>query len=159
MVGVVAVTTDFMRPGDEAGVRALHATCYPTWPVYPVAWYRTHPTLVVRSGRRIIGCTSFSLSFPPQLIPHEGEVCYGHGVAVHPAERGKGMGMVLAEARHQAAKDGGAFFFIGMTWASNHSMIRIFERQRLKPHQVIIGAYPWHDRSDQAGHLYVGPIQ
>ncbi len=149
---------DGARPRDWPGLKALQVACYPTWPEKVGPWYAAHPTLVIRAGKTIIGATSFSLSFPPQMIPHAGELCYGHGVAVHPDHRGRGLGWLLADARHQAAREGGASFFIGMTWASNHGMIRIFERQGLKPFQTIIDAYPWHEGDDKNGMLYTGGL-
>lgn len=77
---------------------------------------------------------------------------------MHPARRGEGLGWRLAEARHQLARDLGVSFFLGMTWATNTPMLRIFARQGLRQHAVIPRAYRHHDPPDD-GLMYVGGLR
>ncbi len=160
LVGAVAMSAvAFATEKDLPGLVQLHETCYPAWPVYPAIWYQAHPTLVLREGRRVIGSTSFSLSFPPSCIPHDGEICYGHGISIHPKTRGQGLGRLLAEARHDAARDAGCKLFVGMTWPSNAAMLAIFAAQGLTKHQVLIGAYPWQRGEDANGWMFTGSLR
>jgi GNAT superfamily N-acetyltransferase len=111
----------------------------------------------MEEGGVVVGSTSFSLSLPPtmELARVANEVCYGHGVEVDPALQGTGRGWRLAEARHQVVRDMGAKLFLGMTWASNAPMLRIFEKQGLTRHADIPGAYP-HNDPPVDGIMFVG---
>ena len=151
----------WMCESDYEAVATLHKKCYPAEPKPSRTWFATRPTLVmVDADNDIIGMTSLSISMAPtqELGQSNLWIAYGHGVCVEPSLRGRGLGLKLAERRHDVAREAGATFFIGQTWPGNHSMIRIFERQGLKQSGVIQRAYPFHQPPDDVGVLYTGDL-
>jgi len=148
----------FMREEEAPAVRALYALCHPRWPDKPPRWWQCHPTLVLIEGDRIIGSTSFSLSIAPseQLASYGDDVCYGHDVCVAPQYRKRGYGQVLHEARFDICRQFGVKLFLGMTWATNAPMVRLFEKSACKKWATIIGAYPTEASHD--GLVYIAPV-
>lgn len=124
---------------DEARLVELYRFCYPTWRPLAPDWFFAHPTLVLEENGVLIGSTSFSVSIAPtqELAAWGDEVVYGHGVSVHPGRRGEGLGLRLAEARHETARGVGAALFLGITWAENAPMLAIFARQQLRYHTTL----------------------
>lgn len=152
----------WIRPYEAADVdvvETVYAACHPTWPAKPVDYWWAHPTLVLEGdGVDIIGFTACTVGLAPvaELIRlrQDVEVGWGHGVYVLPAERGKGYGWALAQARHAVLKALGVRLFFGMTQPTNAPMIAIFTRQGLIPKATIPNTYP----DGQAGVLYTGEI-
>lgn len=142
-------------PGDETAIRALFAKCHPGNPQRPEHWYQAVPTLVAEAGEypvlEMVGFTSFTLSPVP-----EGFACYGQDVCVDPSVRGAGFGAQLHARRCEIAKALGAKTFIGLTAPDNEAMVRIFQRQGLKPVQTIKNAYPFDTPS--TGVVWIGAL-
>ena len=145
----------WMKPGEEADVRKLYATCHPGWPARPPQWFQAYPTLVAVEGKRVVGFTSFAIAYPTTPAIGTAElIIYGQDVCVSPDHRGEGIGQDLSDERLRVAKTVGATFFVGFTWKQNKSMIRIFEKQGMREHTTIAKLHP----GGVDGVLYVGPV-
>jgi GNAT superfamily N-acetyltransferase len=122
---------------DLPHVERIQAACHPTWPTRILAWWWSHPTLVLEVDGQIIGSTSVTVSMAPAaeivkiLKWDRAEIGWGKGVNVDPDWRGQGYGWRLAQARHQVLKDLGIEFFFGQTHPDNKPMQAIFARQQL----------------------------
>lgn len=146
-----------MRPTEEAEVRALYARCHPGWPQRAPAWYMCMPTLVTRDARRLLGFTSFAVSWPPTVgaLKTDALVMYGFDVCVHPEAQGQGIGLALCEERLALARRVGAALFLGTTWAGNTAMLRIFATQGLRFHAKLPNFFP---PPQTEGLMYVGTV-
>lgn len=148
-----------MRGGDATGIGSLYRLCHPTWPERSAAWFASVNTLVIREKGHILGFTSGSITLAPLSQLNQGSefVMFGHDVCVHPDVRGRGIGRALCEARLALARAAGARTFIGCTWTENAPMIRIFERQGLKPYGIMPQGFP-HNNPPVDGVIYIGGL-
>lgn len=146
-----------MRPSEELYVRALFARCHPTWPPPPPGWWFAHPTLVIETATAIIGSTSWTISLAPTGDVTDRPVMYGKDVCVDPAYRGRGLGLVLHQARLAWAERMGCCLFFGMTWADNRAMRAIFAACGHEQAAVIPRAYPDNEPPSD-GLLYVARL-
>ena len=144
-----------LLPQEDDGVRALYKLCHPTWPERPPSWFFAYPTLVVSDGRKVIGSTSFSVSYPPQELMSHNTIMYGQDVCVHPEYRKLGIGLALCEARFAIARSVGVTLFLGFTWKQNAPMLAIFEKQGLKLYSEVASQYPDGERCL----MYAGPVK
>ena len=109
-----------MRLKDERAVLALATLCHPGEPAKAARWYsHEHRTLVYERDGAIIGYTTYGMT-----PDHH---AFGRDVGVHPDWRGKGIGGELHGHRLIEAKERGAVAFVGITPASNPSMVKILE--------------------------------
>lgn len=146
---------------DEDAVNKVYAACHPAWPAPRPGFWWGHPTLVLVEDGEIIGATAFCVAAPPSqdvagalAKRNLHEAGWGHGVYVHPSQRGHGYGWILATARHEALLALGVTYFFGMTQPTNTAMLAIFKRQRLSKIVTVPKIYP--DGSD--GLLFAGEI-
>ena len=112
----------WMRPDEEAKVRACRRVCHQSGDDPLDGFYVAHPTLVVEVKGRVIAFTSFTLS-PTE----KGYVCYGVDLCVRPDNRRQGIGRALHEERCRIAKEHGATAFVGTVEPGNEPMIRLLD--------------------------------